>query len=244
MRSAKSVGRLVGVLLFVQLVGLTVPFVLLLPMTTAAFLQNAGGAASQVRLAVLLLFANGALTIAIAIAAFPVLRARGERMALWLLVVSVLWFSMQAVDNAHLLSMLSLSQRFAQGPTANVELYGALAASARSSRVWAHYTELLVVEGWFLVFYGVLFRQMLVPRPLAGFGVMMVIVHAASITLPMFSGYGSVPTLGVSLALSHLALGTWLVVKGFDDGREDKHTSGPIDSLAQDTGPATRGSRG
>jgi hypothetical protein len=30
-------------------------------------------------------------------------------------------------------------------------------------------------------------------------------------------GYSSVPWLGVSLALSHLALGTWLVVKGFKE---------------------------
>ena len=219
MRPAKSVGRIIGMLLFVQLVGLILPFILLLPMTTAGFLENAAGVAFQIRVAVLLLFANSALTIGIAIAAFPVLREYGYRMALWLLVVSVIWFSMQAVDNTHILSMLSLSQRYAEGGASNAELFGALAASARSSRVWAHYTELLVVETWFFVFYGVLFRLSLVPRPLAGFGLLMVIVHAAAITLPMFIGYSSVPPLGVSLGLSHLALGSWLVAKGFDEAR-------------------------
>jgi hypothetical protein len=36
-------------------------------------------------------------------------------------------------------------------------------------------------------------------------------------TLPTFIGYGSLPALGFSLALSHLALGGWLVAKGFYD---------------------------
>jgi hypothetical protein len=35
----------------------------------------------------------------------------------------------------------------------------------------------------------------------------------------MFIGYSSVPPLGVSLGLSHLALASWLVAKGFDEGR-------------------------
>jgi hypothetical protein len=62
-----------GVLLFVQLVGLTLPFILLLPITTPDFLTAAAPAAGQIRAAVLLLFANGGLTIGIAIAAFPFL---------------------------------------------------------------------------------------------------------------------------------------------------------------------------
>ncbi len=219
MRPAKSVGRIIGMLLFVQLVGLTLPFILLMPITTAGFLENAAGLALQIRVAVLLLFANGALTIGIAIAAFPVLREHGYSMALWFLALSVIWFSMQAIDNAHILSMLSLSQRYAEGGALNAELFGALAALARSSRRWAHYTELLVIETWFFVFYGLLFRLSLVPRRLAGFGLIMVIVHAAGITLPMFIGYGSVPLLGFSLALSHLAMGSWLVAKGFDESR-------------------------
>jgi hypothetical protein len=207
------------VLLFVQLVGLTLPFILLLPITTAGFLENAAGVASRIRVAVLLLFANGALTIGIAVAAFPVLREHGNRMALWLLAASIIWFSMQAVDNAHILSMLSLSQRYTEGGASNAELFGALGALARSSRVWAHYTELLVIEAWFFVLYGLLFRLSLVPRALAGFGLIMVVAHAAGITMPMFIGYSSVPPLGVSLGLSHLALGSWLVAKGFDEGR-------------------------
>jgi len=219
MRTPKTVGQRVGLLLFVQLVGLTLPFILLLPIVPADFLDTAARLAPQIRVAVLLLFANGLLTIGIAIAAIPALGEYGYRMGLWFLAVSVIWFSMQAVDNAHILSMLSLSQRYAEAGASNPQLFDGLGTLARSSRRWAHYTELLVIETWFFVFYGLLFRLSLVPRLLAGFGLVMVLVHAAGITLPTFIGYGSMPALGFSLALSHLALGGWLVAKGFSDPR-------------------------
>ncbi len=218
MRSAKSIGRIIGMLLFVQLVGLTLAFILLLPITTSGFLENAAGVSFQIKVAVFLLFANGALTIGIAIAAFPVFREYSYRMALWFLAFSIIWYSMQAVDNIHILSMLSLSQQYTQGEASNAELFGALATAVRSTRRWAHYTELLVIDTWFVVFYSSLFRFALVPRVLAGFGLIMVIVHTTGITLPVFAGYSSVPLMAYSMALSYLALGTWLVVKGFEEG--------------------------
>ena len=219
MRPPRQVGRVVGGLLLVQLAGLILPFVLVLPITSITFLQDAAGHGFQIRLAVLLLFANGALTIGIALAAFPVLREQGYGWALWLPALSVIWFAMQAVDNAHILSMLSLSQRYAEAGGTSAELLGAIGESARISRKWAHYTELLVIEAWFFVFYGLLFRSGLAPRALTAFGVAMALVHAAGITVPAFLGLGSAPALAVSLALSHLALGSRLVVKGFDEGR-------------------------
>ena len=218
MTPARSLGRLIGVLLFVQLVGLTLPFILLLPITTPDFLATAAGVAGQIRAAVLLLFANGGLTIGIAVAAFPFLCQRSYRMTLGLLAVSVLWFAMQAVDNVHILALLSLSQRYAEAGAANTDLLGALGAAARSSRRWAHYTELLVIESWFFVFYGLLFRLSLVPRPLAALGLLMVLVHAAGITLPTFLGRDSIPAMAYSLALSSLLINGWLLIKGFDEG--------------------------
>jgi hypothetical protein len=219
MRSAKSIGRIIGVMLFVQLVGLALGFILLLPITTAAFLENAAGVSFQIRIAVFLLFANGALTIGIAIAAFPVFREYSYRMALWFLAFSIIWFAMQAVDNIHILSMLSLSQQYTEGGALNAELFGALATAVRSTRRWAHYTELLVIDTWFILLYISLFRFSLVPRVLAGFGLIMVFVHAIGIPLPVFAGYNIVPLMAYSMTLSYLALGTWLVVKGFEEGR-------------------------
>jgi hypothetical protein len=217
MKSAKSLERVIGILLLVQLAGLIVPFVLLMPITTSGFLENVAGIAFQIKVAVFHLFANGAVTIGIAIAAFPVLREYSVRVALWFVALSVIWFAMQAVDNAHILSMLSLSQQYVEVGTSNAELFHTLGAVARSTRRWAHYTELLVIDAWFFLLYGLLYRFRLVPRTLAAFGLITVIIHITAITLPMFVGYPSVPLLGVSLAFSHIALALWLLVKGFDE---------------------------
>jgi hypothetical protein len=217
MKSAKSVGRIIGVLLFVQLAGLSVPFILLMPATASGFLENAAGISFQIKVAVFHLFANGAVTIGIAIAAFPVLREYSVRVALWFVAVSVIWFSMQAVDNAHILSMLSLSQQYAEGGASNSELFQTLGVVVRSTRRWVHYTELLVIDAWVFVLYSILYRFRLVPRALAAFGLITVIIHTTGITLPMFLGYPNVPLMGFSLALSHVALALWLLVKGFDE---------------------------
>lgn len=142
MKSAKSVGRIIGMLLLVHLAGLIVPFVLLLPLTRGPrdFLANAAGASFQIKVAVFLLFANCAVTIGIAIAALPVFRQYSDAMALLLVAVGVIMFSLQAVDNAHILSMLSLSQQYAQAGGPN-ELFQTLAAVVGSTRRWAHYSE-------------------------------------------------------------------------------------------------------
>src|SRR5262245_34650750 len=65
MKSKKSVGRIVGMLLLLHLaVGLTVPFILLDQVRRpAGLLAGAAGNAAQVRTAVLLLFVGSAISI-------------------------------------------------------------------------------------------------------------------------------------------------------------------------------------
>jgi len=102
MRSAKSVGRMIGILLLVQgAAGYVVNFVLLAPVMTVppGLLANAAGSALQVRVAVLLGLANGALSVGIAIAAWQVFRRYGDTMALWLVSLSVVGFSLLAFED-------------------------------------------------------------------------------------------------------------------------------------------------
>ena len=123
-------------------------------------------------------------------------------------------FAMQAVDNAHILSMLSLSQQYAQagGPDG---LFQTLAAVVGSNRRWVHFTELLAIDSWIFLLYSVLYRFVLVPRALAAFGLLTVMLHFIGIPLPGLLGYGIVTLMGVPMGLSHIALVFWLMVKGF-----------------------------
>ena len=210
-----NVGRLVGLLLLVQLTGLIVPFVLLDPAVKSDYLNVDAAMAGTIKTAVFLLFANAGVTLAIALAAYPELARHSVRAALLLLVVSTIWVVMQSMDNAHLLSMLSLSSRYTDAAGTNADVFNLLGAQVRSTRIWIHYTELLVIDVWMAAFYGVLFAYRLVPRSIGIVGFLAVAIHLFAIPLAMFIGYPSGGYLGASLAFSHLLTAGWLIGRGF-----------------------------
>lgn len=215
MASPKHAGRLIGALLFVQLSGLIVPFVVLNPAITPTFLQDAASHGPAVRTAVLLLLANAALSMVIAVIMFSVLWGRHNTAALLLLAVSVIWIVLQATDNTFLLSMLSLSERYYSGKAGELSYLGTIGEVVRGMRRSAHYATLLAVEGWFLAFYAALSQSRLAPRPLAILGLAMVVLHAVGVTAPMFLNFEALPVLAPYLAVSHIVLSVWLVAKGF-----------------------------
>jgi hypothetical protein len=217
--SGKSVGRTVGVLLFLHLAaGLTVPFILLNPLIAPpGFLANAAGSPNQVRAAVVLLFVGSAIAIGIASTAWPVFRQYSSAMALWLLALAVASFSLQAVDNAHLLSMLSLSQEYAKAGAANAGSFRALTVVVGATRKWSHYSFLLAVGSWIFLLCGLLYRFRLVPRTLAAFGLVGSMLQIAGVTLRGLWGYPPETRLAMPLAPAYVALAVWLIVKGFDE---------------------------
>ena len=222
MTSARNVGRIIGMLLLVHLAtGLIVPYVLLLPLSTrpGGFLETAAGMSNRVRLNVLLLFVGGALPVGIAVAAWPVFRQHSHALGLWLLALAVVNLSLQAVENSHWLSMLSLSQAYAEAGAADAGLFQSLGLVVRSAWKWAHYSHILVVVGWLFVLYSLLYRSALVPRALAAIGMLATMLHTAGITLPVFLGYRmpSPELFGMPLGVANLALAVWLMAKGFKE---------------------------
>lgn len=218
-RSAQSVGRTVGVLLLVHLAaGLTTPFILLNPVIAPpGFLVNAAASPNQVRVAVLLLFVGSAITIAVASTAWSTFRHYSSAMALWLFALAVAGFSLQAVDNARLLSMLSLSQEYASAGTDKAEMFQALATVVGSARKWSHYSFLLVVGSWICLLCALLYRFHLVPRALAVFGIVGSLLQIGSVTLRGLFGYPPETRLAMPLAPAYVALALWLIVKGFTE---------------------------
>ena len=105
MRSAKSVGRIVGVLFLLHLAaGLTVPFILLLPLRTPrGFLETAAGIPNHVRAAALVLLVGSAMPIGVASAAWSLFRQCSSAMALSLLALAVASFSLWASGSAGIL---------------------------------------------------------------------------------------------------------------------------------------------
>lgn len=209
-------GRIVGGLLVVQLAGLIVPFILLHPLQRPpGFLDHAAGVSFQIRVAVFLFFANCAITIGITAIALPILRQFNQPVAIGLFAASIIMFLLQAADNVHLLSMVSLSQQYASAGSGDSQLFQAAALAIREARKWTHYSELLAVDAWMLMFYGLLWRSAIVPRALALLALLTVVLHTTGISLPLLLGSHAVMALGVTMAFGQLAVATWLLAKGF-----------------------------
>ena len=222
MISATSTGRAIGMLLLVQLTcGLIVPYVLLHPVSApaGAFLETAAPLEGTVRLSVLMLFFGGAASLGIAIAAWPLLRDRQLRLGLCFLTLATINFTLQLIENANWLSLLTMSQHHASANGAGAEMLRPLALAAHASWRWAHYTHILIVVASLFAFYLLLYRGALVPRLLALFAMVAAPLQFIGITLPAFGGYRMpLPDLfGMPLGLATLAIALWLIVKGFAD---------------------------
>jgi len=227
MTSRKRVRRLIGALLLLHLAfGLTVPFIMLLPLVSPpGFLTSAAGVANQTRTAVLVLFVGTALAIAIVSAGWHVFRECSAATALWLFALAVASFVLQAVDNAHILSMLSLSQAYAEAGAAKGDVFQALALVVGSARKWSHYSFLLVVGGWILLLFSLVFRFRLVPRVLAAFGMIGAVLQIAGVSLRGLLGYPPETRLAMPLAPAYVLLAVWLMVKGFDERQQPSNAN-------------------
>jgi hypothetical protein len=216
MTSTKNVGRIVGLLFLVQAaLAPLVYFRWITPMRGASFLETAARSALQIRVAVLLMFVLGALTLAIAIAATPVFRRYSERMALSFLALSIVGLSTLAIESIALRTMLALSQEYAKA-TDTKELLQTLGGMARSTSYWAHYTNLMFSHAAAVVFNIILFRFALVPRAIPAFGMAATLLSTAAVTMPLL-GYRFVFLMLMPVSLSQLALMLWLIVRGFEE---------------------------
>lgn len=222
-------GRIIGVLIIVQMVvGGLVNFALEAPLFgTPGFLLNAASHSQQLGLAVILGLVAEALWVGIAITAFPVFVQRTRTMALWFIVLAVVILAVAVVENAAVMSMVSLSEAYKTASPVEREQFQVIKIVVASARNWAHYMARIVDGGAMFVFYVVLYRFALVPRALAGFGVIAVTLMVTAVAMPLF-GHDVVFPMLAPLGLSQLLIAVWLLAKGFR--AQPSHEADPSDS--------------
>jgi hypothetical protein len=216
MEAPRTASRIIAVLILTQMVsGGLINFVLEAPLVGApGFLVNAAPHASQIALAAVLGLAAGALSLGIAITAYPVFRRYSQAMALWFVALSVAGLSAAAVENMNVMSMLSLSLEYTKANATDRDAVQALRVVVASARNWAHFIGLIIAGSTLFVMYAVLYRFALVPRALAAFGLAAVVLQIVTVAMPLF-GQGVVFLLLAPLGLCQLALAVWLIAKGF-----------------------------
>ena len=219
MKSAKRSGRTLGVLLLVHLItGLMVPYMLLQQLSRPRTLAETSLANPfQVRLAVMMLFVGGALTLVIAITGMPVFRESSRAMALWLFGLAIVNFALQGGEIAGYMSVFTFSQNYVNANAADLSVYELVGVTVRSAWKWIHYTHLLIMVGWIFSLGLMLWKSAVVPRILAALLLITSLMQITGITLPQFLAYPSpnLMLMGVPLAFAYLGLSVWLMIKGF-----------------------------
>ena len=225
MKAAQRIGRTVGILLLLHLItGLMTPYILLQqlsrPLTFAA-INSVNG--FQIRLAIMMLFVGGALTIVIATTGMPVFRMHSYAMALWLFGLAIANFALQGGEIAGYMSMFAFSQNYASANPADLGMYELVGATVRAAWKWIHYTHLLVMVSWVFSLGLILWKSALVPRIFAVLLLITAVMQITGITLPQFLAYRSpnLMLMGVPLAFAYLGLSVWLMIKGFKSADEE-----------------------
>jgi hypothetical protein len=188
-------------------------------MGSPGFLTAASENSFQIRAAVFISFVGAALTVSLGINAFPVFRRCSSATGLLFLAVCVISCTLDFVQNAGVMSMLSLSQQYANvgSVAADAGLYQVVGAAVASARRWAHYTQLVAIGGWIFVFYISLLRFALIPRALAAVGLIGVVLQFIGVTLMTFLGYSQIGEMAMPLLPIQIAVAVWLMVKGFSE---------------------------
>lgn len=213
-------GRWLGCLLLLHLaLGLIGPYVVLVPVLAppGGFMENAAQVSGPIRASAMALMIAAIIPIAISFMLADTAWNKVKVMTAWLIASAVAHLALQLVENVSWLTMLSASEAH-QASLGNGGLdHETMKLLISSTFKWIHYSHILVLVSWILLLFLTLGKARLLPRWLAGIGVVAAGLHFAGITLPEFIGYrvNSASLWGIPLAVVYLATAIWLIALGF-----------------------------
>lgn len=209
-------GRIVGVLSMLLIIGgILTNFVLTAPLFgEPGFLGAAHGHSSQIGMSALLGIAMGLVSVGIAALVYPIFRRHSQTLGLFYFALAIAGFALTVVENASVMSMLSLSEAYAKAGTAQQELYEGLRGVVASWRNWVHFTGMTLSSCIMFVFYLAMYRFEFVPRLISMFGLFAVSLHLLAVTMPLF-GFDVDFRLVMPIGICEIVLSLWLMARGF-----------------------------
>lgn len=207
--------RTIALLLLAQgALGPLVNFRLLASARAPVFLAEAAAHATELGLGIVLGLAATGGSVAIAIVAWPILGERSRALARALFALAIANLAIVAVEYVGVLSMRALSVAYATATDRSA--FDAIAPAVAALRIAPHFLGLFFAGGVAFTLYAALFRGALVPKLLAGFGMLASASEMVATALPLF-GEPVRFALIAPLGLANLALVVWLLAKGFAD---------------------------
>ena len=155
----------------------------------------------------------------IAIALYPVLRRYNVGLAIGSVGFRLIEGVFYIVDILGLLSLLALSQAFVQAGTPGDAYFQTIGVLIQAGREWANFVfGVSAFSLGALMYYAALYQSKLIPRWLAGWGLLGAACSlAAAISILFGLTPYSLPmiVLILPIAIQEMALAIWLIVKGF-----------------------------
>jgi len=195
------------------------------------YLTKASLHEDQVATGVLLTLVMGVALVAMAVVIYPVLKRRSERLALGYVIARTLEAAFYVIDAVLLLTLLTLSRRFADAGAADSSVYRTLGDLVLAARDWAG-NGLLDATAFGLsavILNAALYRARLVPRWLAVGGLVGAASYMAAGVMVI---YGLEPlstaqvVLEAPLGVQEMVLAIWLIVRGFSSAEATALSTG------------------
>jgi len=229
MITEKQTGRLIGALLLVaMLLGLWNNFGLTAPIFSGAgYLHQGAQMPLLFGASALLGLVTSAIGLAVGVVAWPVLRPYSPYLALAFLLLTAVGLATSAMEQSSFLSMLSLSQQYAQTASPDPVLFELLRSMVSADRNGIHYIDKIIAGGGILVLHLALFRSRLLPRFIPAFGAVAALIQMSGISLELFSR-DLPPLMLAPLALAQLVLCLTLLVRGFSPGNVGSQEAGAV----------------
>jgi hypothetical protein len=190
-------------------------------------LTVAAGAENDVALGVLIEFACVLAIPLIAVALYPVLRRVSAALAIgyvaFRLFEAAVFFQME-VDK---LQVLAISREFAASPTTSTDQIDLLIRSLTGGEAWSGTSgslyNIVFVTGMLMLNW-MLWKSRLVPRLIAGWGMVSAVVLGGLAIVVLFLGVSNTLAVAliVPLAVQEMVLALWFIIKGFDGAALDR----------------------
>jgi hypothetical protein len=192
------------------------------------FLRSLSASGHQVLIGALFALIAALASASIAIALYPVLRRYNEGLALGSVGFRLIEGVFYIVDIIGLLSLLALSRAFVAAGAPSDPYFQTISTLIQAGREWVNFV--LAVSAFSLgalLYYVILYQSRLIPRWLAGWGLLAAACSlAAAISMLFGLAPYSLPMLVLILpiAVHEMVLAIWLILKGF---RAPASASGP-----------------
>ena len=167
----------------------------------------------------------------IAISLYPVLRKRSEGLALGAVVFRALEGAMYTIGAVITLSMPTVARQYARTAVPGqdgVRAIGDALVGVRQDAILAGVFAYILGA---LLYYCILYRSRLIPRWLAGWGIVAELPMLVACLLASFTRtpVTSFTILILPIAVQEIALAAWLIFRGFSPGAVQARTvAGPV----------------